>query len=245
MRLSAAVPEAPVSLVDFLPVLRSFADLVAQAAAREAERQGRPVRCGPGCGACCRQAVPIAPAEALDLRRVVADLEPDRRDRVLRRFAQARERLDSTGLLARLRADSVCVGSADGARRALGLDYFALGIPCPFLEDESCSIHPDRPLACREYLVSSDPAHCAQPDAATVAVVDVPRRLSMLLFELGAEERPDQRAWLPLILALDEAAFDAAAVRSATCPAPALFERVIGFLAPPPAEAGADRAAEA
>ena len=84
----------------------------------------------------------------------------------------------------------------------------------------------------------------------TVRVGDRGRKGSLTaglrgLGALGAEERPDQRAWLPLILALDEPAFDAAAVRSATCPAPALFERVIGFLAPPPAEAGADRAAEA
>jgi hypothetical protein len=33
--------------------------------------------------------------------------------------------------------------------------YFLQGVACPFLEAESCGIHPDRPLACREYLVTS------------------------------------------------------------------------------------------
>jgi Fe-S-cluster containining protein len=36
-------------------------------------------------------------------------------------------------------------------------------MPCPFLEDESCSIHPDRPLVCREYLVTSPAELCAGP----------------------------------------------------------------------------------
>ncbi|HEY5241787.1 MAG TPA: YkgJ family cysteine cluster protein [Polyangiaceae bacterium] len=30
-------------------------------------------------------------------------------------------------------------------------------VSCPFLEEESCSIHPDRPPICREYLVTSSP----------------------------------------------------------------------------------------
>jgi hypothetical protein len=129
----------------------------------------------------------------------------------------------------------------------LGLDYFALGIPCPFLEDESCSIYADRPLACREYLVSSEPANCSRPEAAAVAVIEVPRRLSMLLFDLSAEDLPDGPAWLPLALALDETLFDAAAAGAATRPGPALFERVIAFLAclytGPPGDRAASAAA--
>ena len=42
--------------------------------------------------------------------------------------------------------------------RILGREYFQLGIPCPFLEEESCSIYHDRPITCREYLVTSPPA---------------------------------------------------------------------------------------
>ncbi len=41
--------------------------------------------------------------------------------------------------------------------------YFHLGIACPFLEDESCSIHADRPISCREYLVTSPAVNCADP----------------------------------------------------------------------------------
>ena len=50
-----------------------------------------------------------------------------------------------------------------------------MGVPCPFLEDESCSIHPERPLVCREYLVTSPAALCAGPTQEGVTPVAVPK----------------------------------------------------------------------
>jgi Fe-S-cluster containining protein len=244
VRLSARVPEAPMSLADFLPVVRSFADLVAQAGAREAETLGRPVRCGPGCGACCRQLVPISPAEALGLRRTLDGLAPEHRERVLWRFAELRERLAAAGLSARLLA--ACGrprGESNGnlprpelaLGRELGLAYFALELACPFLESESCSIHPERPLACREYLVSSDPVGCRHPDAESVAVIDLPRRISVSFSRLVAELVPAAPAWLPLTLALDDSALDTDTLETATRPGPALFDAWIALLAGAPA----------
>ena len=46
---------------------------------------------------------------------------------------------------------------------------------CPFLEEESCSIHPDRPLVCREYLVTSPAELCAGPTQEGVTPVAVPK----------------------------------------------------------------------
>jgi Fe-S-cluster containining protein len=57
------------------------------------------------------------------------------------------------------------------------LRYFAQGIPCPFLEEESCSIHADRPTACREYLVTSPAENCSRPTPETVEMVPVPLKV--------------------------------------------------------------------
>lgn len=225
------------NLLDLLPILRSFAQLTTDVASREAESAGRPVRCGPHCGACCRQLVPIAPVEALDLRDTIDALTPEHRDRVKQRFHQAKKRLAKTGMLTRLEADRVQVPAPQGARRRLGLEYFALGLPCPFLEQESCSIHPNRPLACREYLVSSDPVHCAQPSAESVMVVQLPRRLSQVLATLGAELSAEPSSWLPLVLALDDERFDPRALRNSAIHGPALFERLISLLLAGPGHA--------
>ncbi len=105
------------------------------------------ISCGPGCGACCRQAVPVTAAELRAIRAWLDALPDDERLAHDRRIAATKARLDAS--------DAEAIGMEN--ERA----YFALGIPCPFLVDESCSIHPARPLACREYVVTSDPVHCA------------------------------------------------------------------------------------
>ena len=77
--------------------------------------------------------------------------------------------------------------------------YFRLGIACPFLESESCSIHRDRPLVCREYLVSSPSEHCADPVRGTIERVPLAGGLSRRL-AIGPEGR---RREVPLLFALD------------------------------------------
>ena len=68
-------------------------------------------------------------------------------------------------------------------------------MPCPFLEDESCSIHPERPLVCREYLVTSPAELCAGPAQEGVTPVPVPK---VSLAARGLQEESDD--WFPLAL---------------------------------------------
>ncbi|MEZ5225858.1 MAG: YkgJ family cysteine cluster protein [Acidimicrobiales bacterium] len=100
-----------------------------------AARPEFPISCGPGCGACCRQAVPVTAAELRAVRAWLDGLPDDERMAHERRIAATKTRLDA--------ANAEAIGIEN--ERA----YFALGIACPFLVDESCSIHPARPLACR------------------------------------------------------------------------------------------------
>ena len=68
-------------------------------------------------------------------------------------------------------------------------------MPCPFLEDESCSIHPERPLVCREYLVTSPAELCAGPKQEGVTPVAVPK---VSLAARGLQEEKDD--WFPLAM---------------------------------------------
>ena len=83
--------------------------------------------------------------------------------------------------------------------RKLALDYFYQRVACPFLEDESCSIHPIRPLICREYLVTSPPEYCADPAGLQVVPVRLPLNFSRILNAIGAEVERDSRGWIPLV----------------------------------------------
>jgi Fe-S-cluster containining protein len=198
LNLEFTIPTAPVRLVDMVPVFQSLADVVAETAT---QANGLPVSCKAGCGACCRQLVPIAEVEARRIRALVDAMPEPRRTEVRARFADAVRRLDEAGLLPLL-LDRSHWGWED--RRSIGLDYFAAGVACPFLVDESCSIHPDRPIACREYLVTSPAENCSNPTADTVRRVPVPPPLWKSLARFDPVPRGATWVrWVPLVLALD------------------------------------------
>jgi Fe-S-cluster containining protein len=198
LRLQVTVPAGPTRPRVLLPLCQSLTDVVVEEAVKEVAAEGKTISCQKGCGSCCRQLAPITPAEAHALGELVEGLPEPRRSAVRARFAEARQRLEDAGLLEALQND---LGKSKEELRQLGLEYFAQSVACPFLEDESCSIHPHRPLACREYLVTSPAEHCAHPTADTVRCVPIPVKLGHALTHLdGPASRP---VWVPLILVLD------------------------------------------
>jgi len=167
-----------------------------------AAENGKAISCRAGCGACCRQLVPVSELEALHLAHVVEAMPADRRERVIQRFHQARERAEPS-----LRQFHAAIGGAAVEEIGKAADpYFALGIPCPFLEQERCSIHPDRPSVCREYLVTSSPEHCARMDGAEVKRVPVPSTVSSALFRFSPGSETAEPKIMPLIESLNWAA---------------------------------------
>jgi hypothetical protein len=81
----------------------------------------------------------------------------------------------------------------------LALDYLLQRVACPFLVEESCSIHPIRPLICREYLVTSPAEFCVYPTRENVVGVPVPVKLSSVMFKIGAQVEGGGRGWIPLV----------------------------------------------
>lgn len=193
VRFKMHYPVGPASPGDFLPAFQSITDLVVRLAVESAETAGRTISCTKGCGACCRQVVPIAPTEARVLADYVNSLPEPRREELRARFASALQRFESAGLAEKLRTlpkldESEC--------RPFSTLYFAERVPCPFLEDESCSIHSFRPLACREFMVISPAAECANPTPEKVETVPLPASTGHALRRLEGD-------WLPLILSLE------------------------------------------
>jgi Fe-S-cluster containining protein len=201
LNVQIKVPTAPIRVVDLLPVLMSFDDAVVGAYEKDTLRQGKTISCKKGCGACCRQLVPISEVEAQYLTELAAEMAPQRRNQVETRFRLAREELERKGMRDRLLRASGQI--APDELRQLTADYFACGVPCPFLEEESCSIHLHRPLICREYTVTSPSERCADPSQQDIDRIAVPIHFSDLLrrFADGKGDRPYR--WLPLVLALN------------------------------------------
>jgi Fe-S-cluster containining protein len=199
LRARMSVPAGSTRLGELLPLIQSLADGVVASAVKEVEARGEKISCKDGCGACCRQLVPVAEAEARRLLALVERLPEPRRMKVRARFAEARCRLEDASLLQRLQHSDRW---SDGEGRSIGLAYFCLGIPCPFLEGERCSIHADRPVACREYLVTSPAENCVRPTGETVVCVKLPLKVWTAIARFD-EVPPTSHfiRWVPLILA--------------------------------------------
>jgi Fe-S-cluster containining protein len=164
------LPAAPVRPLRLLPVLQRFTDEIVSRVVKASEKRGRAVSCREGCIACCKQLIPVTETEAHHLRDLVEDLPEPRRRTVGRRFTQTLERLAEAGLLDAVRDPT---SLDDEGLEALGPAYLALGLSCPFLENDRCSIYDDRPLVCREYLVTSDASHCSTPTPETIQRVPI------------------------------------------------------------------------
>ena len=180
-----SLPTAEVAAAEIVPALQGVVNAVVDAAERKSIASGQAISCRKGCGACCRQLVPISRTEGERLTALLRAMPAGRRARIDKRLAEAATRIERAGLAA-------TEGRSD---REMSAAYFALGLPCPFLEDESCSIHAERPLVCREYLVTSPAGLCSGPAQEGVTPVAVPK------FSAAARKMQDESDdWFPLAL---------------------------------------------
>jgi Fe-S-cluster containining protein len=201
IEVSTELPEGPVLPAAILPVIQGLSNSFSEAAAKRAAQTGRHRSCREGCAACCWQAVAIAPTEARMISQWLNDQPEERQTELRERFRIAAERLEQAGVAQAARELS---RTADrDALHALGLKYSALGVPCPFLENERCCIYEIRPLRCREYQVASLPEHCAHPETKQIDGIEPPVKLSHILGKWNAMGET-QAAELILLTMLDE-----------------------------------------
>lgn len=203
--IAMSVPAGEATIGQILPALWRAGEALIASGIQTATEAGKAISCRKGCGHCCRQPVPIAPAEARALRRLVDNMPAPRRESLQRRFAKAIREFEEAGIAEELRMRSFW---EKGHGREVGLRYLALRIDCPFLEDESCTIYADRPLACREYMVTTPADHCEDPSAHMVETVDIPGGPVWPAIGRLEQDENEKLKWVPLILALEYAQED-------------------------------------
>lgn len=197
LNVSVTLPGGRTNLTELLPIIQGVENAILVRIGEEAQEAGTPISCRAGCGACCRQMVPVSLFEAEALSNWISTLPEEKRAEIERRFHGALTKLRDAGVIDKILGQEWV---EDGnLTTQLAIDYFHAGVACPFLENESCSIHPIRPLSCREYLVTSPPALCEDPSAHTVSGVQLPLKLSRTLYSFGQEMEQDRRGWIPLV----------------------------------------------
>ena len=187
------VPASPVEVAAVVPALRALDDSLIAEAVTAVENEGGRISCRLGCAACCYQLVPVTEMEAQFLTKAVDTLPPDQRHAVRARATEAVRTLEAAGLLAEVgRIDTLSQTDVD----SMAIRYFRIQVPCPVLDGTSCLIYEQRPLACREYLVTSARERCDRFGEETVERVPLPFSLFSHLTQNG---RPASE---PLVLAL-------------------------------------------
>src|SRR5262245_60172376 len=200
--VEAHVPVGQVRPDELLSFMYHADNVVIGAAIARSEADGKHISCAKGCSACCRaQPVPVTPAEAHAIARLVEALPEPRRTEVRDRFADRAERLKAAGLFDALIRD-VPVKDKERAR-AIAKEYFALGLVCPFLDADACTIHPQRPFVCRQYLVTSPAALCSNPLANPVEVVPIPVKGASALLSAAEPVAGRPQLTVPLVVALE------------------------------------------
>ena len=192
------IPDMPMTLGDIVPPVHQLADGVVRLAHEREQREGREIKCGPGCGACCCQLVPMSIPEIVFIADLLARIPAEQANAVRSAFSELKQRLADSGMLARF--DKLNVSRED---TAVAKDYFFLRNPCPFLINQSCSIHGVRPIACREYNVTSDPQLCVDPFANTISRVKMHRKMTTALAKLAAELLDIPATLVPMPLMFD------------------------------------------
>jgi Fe-S-cluster containining protein len=198
------IPTGFVPVTAIVPALRRIGECAMALEEQEAARSGALVSCREGCAACCRMLVPVSPPEAHALREMIERLPEDRKGAVLGRVEETRRRLADAGLLDTLTAVAETDHQwSDEEMEPLNRAYYALRMPCPFLEDERCSIYADRPAACRELLVTSPAELCQDLVHNAVRALPVPLRIGTVLSLLWSQAAGGPLRFIPLPLAWD------------------------------------------
>ena len=210
IEMQMTVPAKPVKPQRMLPILQRMSNSFVDVSVQAVESEGKKISCKAGCGACCRQAVPISEVEVYQIAELVEAMPEPRRSVIKQRFADGVAHFKKVGWFDKMNsfhAPSQVLPTKEDAKRAIGvaMEYFYEGVPCPFLEDESCSIHPDRPVACREYLVTSPAENCKNPTAETIRVLDLLIKPSKTVRKFANTGRLAPYGLLTLIRALEMA----------------------------------------
>jgi len=197
------VPTGFVPITSIVPVTRRLGEEMSKLEELRSRETGHSISCRMGCAACCRMLVPLSPPEAFALRDYIVQLPEDRQTALRQKIADSKATLASHDLLHRLQEVADATSPIpDEELDPINRAYYALRHPCPFLENEICSIYEARPAACRELLVTSPAALCDNFVENPVTPLPVSVRIGTVLGLLWGSVTDSSPRLIPLPLAL-------------------------------------------
>lgn len=215
VHLCITVSDSQAALADIVPLARAISDRLSSAALDILDKTSQCVSCQKGCSACCNYLVPLSISEVFQLRKEIAAAPANYGRMILQRS------LDS--------AKKILAANNQYEPDKLNEWYAELNISCPFLQDGSCEIYEQRPLACREHLVLGTPQACKSHPEYEPEIAPAPVSILEALGQLRAELNGSniEAVILPLALTLPEDYFGDSADK---WPAATMVKRFIDII---------------
>ncbi|NQV35118.1 MAG: YkgJ family cysteine cluster protein [Phycisphaeraceae bacterium] len=181
-------------LPDLVPLARALCDAMVSEVIDHSRMHGKKPVCGKKCSACCSYLVPLSIPETILLYEEIRSMPSE----------ESGEFWDnSLSVATHLLED----GSSDSPEHESSLPevakwYSDKQVSCPFLKNDLCAIYDKRPLACREYMVTTPASGCRPGNMDPVEKVGLPYSLVEAVGEVAAqlEGTPVEAIMLPLIL---------------------------------------------
>ncbi len=198
LRINVAPVQARLS--EMAPLARAISTKLALATLERLRENGKSVPCCKGCSACCSYLIPLSVPEAFCMAEELFALPPEKGKTLLQ------SSLDTAKTILEQMPEDFNTGESptdSGIRSSqLGTWYAGLRLHCPFLSDDLCVMYDQRPIACREHVVTGSATSCNvegtdEPDVAKMPV-SVLECLGRLAAEL--EQSEVEAIMLPLAL---------------------------------------------
>jgi Fe-S-cluster containining protein len=203
LTLAMEAPTAFIPITAIVPAMHAMGERAMDLEVEGGRARGEHISCRMGCAACCRMLVPVSAPEALALKDLIECLPAERRQALSQRIDHVQERLEEEGLLEELQVIAETDRQlSDEEMEPVNRAYYNLRIPCPFLENEVCSIYEYRPAACRELLVTTPAEFCQDFATNPVQAIPVPLRMSTVLGMLWSQLSGGPVRFIPLPVAL-------------------------------------------
>lgn len=229
-RLAVGVKDDRIRLADIVPLARVISSMITDIACEKERQDGATIPCDKGCSTCCNYLVPLAVPEVFRLFEEIRGMSLVRQLLIERECVKAAQQILGERPPASF-ADLAATDTAESTAELLCTAsncYADFELSCPFLYESVCTIYENRPMACREYVVTG----CAQGCSGgprEVKGIYMPARMSEVLGRLASDLEGTNVEGLTMPLALIWG--DANAQRdSRTWPAPEMVARFMEII---------------
>lgn len=172
-------------LSDIVQLARTISNKLVLTVLDGVSKNGQSITCCKGCSACCSYLIPLSVPEAFRLREELLSLPANKSNQILNSCFDTAERiLDNRPPTLSLKNSPKSAQSQTGL---ISKWYSGLKLACPFLSDGLCMLYEQRPLACREHIVSGSAILCQTSHKGDPNVVPMPVSILEALSQLTAE----------------------------------------------------------